>query len=242
MEVDCLAGAASTINALKEAFNCGEDPIDSSTDIHAVCDLVKSWFRVLPEPLFLSNDYHLAIDAMQLENLDDRLTSTRNVVQGLPQPNFDLLKRVAEHLNRFADFEEKNQMSAEGLAIVFSPNLLRAPQEKFAMNLANMAHTHKLVKTLTTHFHVIFDEGDVEADGEPEEKNDEVEEAGMEEMEAEADTEGPFRSDSPTHLEDVAEDDAENDEEEDLPPTITAEQLDQSPLDFNTLSYTLPST
>ncbi|KAF7363094.1 Rho GTPase activating protein 22 [Mycena venus] len=235
-----LAGAASTITALKEAFNRGEDPIEPSTDIHAVCDLVKSWFRVLPEPLFPSNDYHLAIDAMQLENLDDRLTSTRNVVQGLPRPNFDLLKRVSEHLDRVADFEEKNQMTAEGLAIVFSPNLLRAPQENFAMILANMAHTHKLVKTLITHFHVIFDEGDVEADGEPEENDEDEEE---EAVDAEADAEEPFRSDSPTHLEDVAEDDAENDDddEEDLPPTITAE-LDQSPLDFSTLSYTLPST
>jgi hypothetical protein len=63
--VDRLAGAASTIAALKETFNRGEDPIDSSTDIHAVCDLVKSWFRVLPEPLFPSADYHLAIEAMR---------------------------------------------------------------------------------------------------------------------------------------------------------------------------------
>ncbi|KAF8179301.1 Rho GTPase activation protein [Mycena galopus ATCC 62051] len=60
-----LAGAASTIAALKEAFNRGEDPIDCSTDIHAVCDLVKSWFRVLPEPLFPSNSYYLAIEAMR---------------------------------------------------------------------------------------------------------------------------------------------------------------------------------
>ncbi|KAF8179401.1 hypothetical protein K438DRAFT_1255719 [Mycena galopus ATCC 62051] len=233
-----LAGAASTIAALKEAFNRGEDPIDSSTDIHAVCDLVKSWFRVLPEPLFPSNSYHLAIEAMQLENLDDRLSSTRNVVQGLPRPNFDLLKRVSEHLDRVADFEDQNQMTDESLAIVFGPNLLRAPQDNFAMILANMAHTHKLVKTLITHFHVVFDEGDVEAEGEGGE-NEELDEGEEQELEQEEDE--IFRSDSPTHLEDVAEDDGENaEEEEDLPPTITAD-LDQSPLDFSTLSYTLPT-
>jgi hypothetical protein len=44
----------------------GEDPIESSTDIHAVCDLVKSWFRVLPEPVFPSTDYHLVIEAMRM--------------------------------------------------------------------------------------------------------------------------------------------------------------------------------
>lgn len=42
-------------------------------------------------------------------------------------------------------------MTAEGLAIVFSPNLLRAPQNDFAMILANMGHTQKLVKSLITH-------------------------------------------------------------------------------------------
>ncbi|KAJ7464127.1 rho GTPase activating protein 22 [Mycena latifolia] len=222
-----LAGAASVITALKDAFNRGEDPIESSTDIHAVCDLVKSWFRVLPEPVFPSADYHLVIEAMQLENLDDRLTSIRNVVQGLPRPNFDLLKRVSEHLDKVADFEEYNQMTAEGLAIVFSPNLLRAPQENFAMILANMGHTHKLVKALITHFHVIFDEGDVEVEGDAEDD------------EEEADDDEPFRLDSPTHLEDVAEDDDEDNFRSDSPPTITA-NLDHSPLDFNTHSYTLP--
>ncbi|KAJ7339081.1 rho GTPase activating protein 22 [Mycena albidolilacea] len=236
-----LAGAASTIIALKEAFNRGEDPIDSSTDIHAVCDLVKSWFRVLPEPLFPSDAYHAAVAAMKLENLDERLTSTRNVVQRLPRPNFDLLKRVTEHLDRVADFEEVNQMHAEGLAIVFSPNLLRAPQENFAMILTNMAHTHRLVKTLITHFPVIFDEsdvGDLEENEEPEEE---------EEVEVEVEAEEPFRSDSPTHLEEVAEDDGENDQSEeeedeqpDLPPTITA-TVDHSPLDFSTFTYTLPT-
>lgn len=38
----------------------------------------------------------------EMENLDDRLTSIRNVVQGLPRPNFDLLKRVSEHLDKYA--------------------------------------------------------------------------------------------------------------------------------------------
>jgi hypothetical protein len=73
-------------------------------------------------------------------------------------------------------------MTAEALAIVFSPNLLRAPKNDFVMILANMGHTHKLVKALITHvshqvilcvcstryhlpqFHVIFDDSDPEAE------------------------------------------------------------------------------
>jgi hypothetical protein len=42
-------------------------------------------------------------------------------------------------------------MTAEALAIVFSPNLLRAPQNDFSLIIANMGSTHKLVKALITH-------------------------------------------------------------------------------------------
>ncbi len=42
-------------------------------------------------------------------------------------------------------------MTAEALAIVFSPNLLRAPQNDFVTILNNMGQSHKLVKALITH-------------------------------------------------------------------------------------------
>ncbi|KAG5644301.1 hypothetical protein DXG03_008719 [Asterophora parasitica] len=167
-----IAGAVSEINALKDAFNRGESPITSTTDIHAVCDLVKSWLRVLPEPVFPSSSYFRIIQAMQMENLDARLANIRSVVQSLPPANLHLLRRVSEHLDRVTDYEEQNHMTAEALAIVFSPNLLRSPQNDFSLILANMAHTHKLVKALITHFHVIFDEVDQEVEVPSEEEYD----------------------------------------------------------------------
>jgi len=96
----------------------GKYPIEPSTDIHAVCDLVKSWFRVLPEPVFPASSYFEIIEAMstlfllsipnpfnrilfvELESFDQRLDRVRGIVQQLPQANFDLLKRVAKHLDR----------------------------------------------------------------------------------------------------------------------------------------------
>ncbi|OAX35708.1 hypothetical protein K503DRAFT_868067 [Rhizopogon vinicolor AM-OR11-026] len=177
-----IAGATSEVNTIRDAFNRGESRITPDTDIHAVCDLVKSWFRLLPEPVFPSSSYFSVIEAMKLENLNSRLSCIRSVVHGLPQANFDLLKRVAEHLDRVTDYEEHNQMTAEALAIVFSPNLLRAPQNDFALILSNMGHTHKLVKALITHFHVIFDD-ELEADHDVE--DDEMEEPILEEDEEE---------------------------------------------------------
>lgn len=51
--------------------------------------------------------------------------------------------------SRVADYEEYNQMTAEALAIVFSPNLLRTAD--FGLLLSNMGHSNKLVKALITH-------------------------------------------------------------------------------------------
>ncbi|EAU92027.2 rho GTPase activating protein 22 [Coprinopsis cinerea okayama7 len=182
-----IAGAALEIGALKEAYNRGESPIKESTDIHAVCDIIKSWFRVLPEPIFPAASYYEVMQAMRIENLDERLLAIRNAVQGLPQANFDLLRRVAEHLDRVTDYEEHNHMTADALAIVFSPNLLRAPQNNFAMILNNMGLSHRLVKAFITHFHAIFDEtdgdGEVHSDDEYDAPIPEEDEEGLEDEE-----------------------------------------------------------
>ena len=61
---DRIAGATTEINALKDAYNKGEYPIRERTDVHALCDLVKSWFRVLPEPVFPPSSYHDVMEAM----------------------------------------------------------------------------------------------------------------------------------------------------------------------------------
>lgn len=39
-------------------------PIAESSDIYAIGDLVKSWFRLLPEPVFPSSAYFAIIEAI----------------------------------------------------------------------------------------------------------------------------------------------------------------------------------
>jgi len=63
--IDRIAGATTEINALKDAYNRGEFPLRPFTDIHAICDLVKSWFRVLPEPVFPPDSYRDVMEAMR---------------------------------------------------------------------------------------------------------------------------------------------------------------------------------
>ncbi|KAI0046467.1 hypothetical protein FA95DRAFT_1606903 [Auriscalpium vulgare] len=182
-----IAGATTEVSSLKDALNRGIWPITPTTDIYAICDLVKSWFRVLPECAFPAFSYFDIINAMKIEDFNTRMDRVRTIIHALPRHNFDLVKRVVEHLDKVTDYEEQNHMTADALAIVFSPNLLRAPNNDFLMIMANMQFTNRLVKGLVTHFHTVFDEVDHDADNDLEE-DDEFDEPIPEEDEAELDS------------------------------------------------------
>lgn len=85
-----------------------------------MCDLIKSWFRVLPGGMFPA-PHHIKIMDVAGEllglvrlfgpfqtsgpgnddtDLDSRLANVRSVVHELPRANFDLLKRLIEHLDK----------------------------------------------------------------------------------------------------------------------------------------------
>ncbi|KZT03884.1 uncharacterized protein LAESUDRAFT_728564 [Laetiporus sulphureus 93-53] len=183
-----IAGAHSEVNAYKDALNRGEWPITSSTDIHAVCDLIKSWFRVLPGGIFPSPSYNEILEAAARDGVDlpERLSGVRKAVHALPGSQFDLLKRIVEHLDKVTDYEENNQMTAESLATVFSPNLLRSPNNDISLFFANMSAGHRVTKLLIAHYHTIFDdEQEQEVDLERDQDEYELEEPIPEEDEDE---------------------------------------------------------
>ncbi|TBU46639.1 hypothetical protein BD309DRAFT_888031 [Dichomitus squalens] len=154
-----IAGAHSEVNSLRDALNRGEWPISEITDIHAVCDLIKSWFRVLPGGLFPSELYGQILGASGREDvdLDTKVSNVRDVVRKLPAANFDLLKRIVEHLEKVTDYEDSNQMTAESLSTVFAPNLLRSTNNDVGNFFSNMAACHRVTKILISHYHSIFD-------------------------------------------------------------------------------------
>lgn len=62
---DRIAGATSEIKALKDAYNKGLSPILPTTDIHAIADLLKSWFRLLPEQFIPPKQYRQILEAIR---------------------------------------------------------------------------------------------------------------------------------------------------------------------------------
>ncbi|KAI1790396.1 hypothetical protein LXA43DRAFT_891223 [Ganoderma leucocontextum] len=183
-----IAGAHSEVNALRDALNRGEWPISEITDIHAVCDLIKSWFRVLPGGLFPSELYGQILGVSGREDVDfeTKVSNVRDIVHALPAANFDILKRIIEHLEKVTDYEEGNQMTAESLSTVFAPNLLRSTNSDVGNFFSNMAACHRVTKILISHFHSIFDS---DAEREQEAEVEEPEEMELEEPIPEEDEE-----------------------------------------------------
>jgi len=138
--------------------------------------LIKSWFRVLPGGMFPAPAHVKIMDVAANEetDLDSRLANMRAVIHELPRMHFDLLKRLVEHLDKVTDFEENNQMTADSLATVFSPNLIRSAEDDVNFFFANMSKAHKATKMLISHAHIIFNdvEPDLDADHEAESEDE----------------------------------------------------------------------
>jgi len=168
-----IAGSILEINGIKDALNHGRTPIDNTTDIYAICDVIKSFFRTLPEPVIPPTTYFTFIDSAKIEQLEPRLAKIKQLIRELPASNFDLLKRLFEHLDKITDYEELNQMTSHSLSIVIGPNILRAPRDDFAVTMSNMGHAHSVVRAMISHCHVLFGDADIEAEYEDGDNYDE---------------------------------------------------------------------
>ncbi|KAG9036552.1 rho GTPase-activating protein [Tulasnella sp. JGI-2019a] len=163
-----IAGSKTVCNALRDDFNRG-GPIDMSLegnypDIHVVGDVIRQWFRELPETIFTTALYDNFLDAIKIRDYEERKTQLRTLIWQLPSANFDVLQALFEHLDHVVDFEEHNHMSPDALAVVFNPSLCKTALSAFG----NMQFTLALVKNCIIHYHYLFSQQEPEADGDME--------------------------------------------------------------------------
>ncbi|XP_066536632.1 unconventional myosin-IXb isoform X2 [Hoplias malabaricus] len=95
--------------------------------IHTVTGLIKCWLRELPDPLMTFSLYNDFLYAVDLPEKSECLRAIYRKVEELPAPNYNTLERLIFHLVRVAKEEAHNRMSANSLAIVFAPCVLRCP-------------------------------------------------------------------------------------------------------------------
>ncbi|KAF9551462.1 hypothetical protein EC957_008131 [Mortierella hygrophila] len=216
-----VPGAVSAINRLRLNFNSGSQDVnldsDEWKDINVIAGALKQFLRELPEAVMTSALYDSLIAASALGDYDERLLTMKDLIRTLPSPNYILLKRIVEHLERVTDYEEINHMYATNLAIVFGPTLLRpggSSANSFATSMKNLGHQQNIVRNLILQYHWLFDvEGEEEevaaADVEGEDEVVDGVAADGTQSADEEDEENEF----PEILEDSDEDEYEEEEE-----------------------------
>ncbi|CBJ29572.1 similar to Rho GTPase activating protein 24 [Ectocarpus siliculosus] len=146
-----LAGDGMDCADLRDALDNGKqvcwdpiDPIDeaegstgatdcassSLMDVNMVAQLLKAFFRELPEPLVPFSAYSKVIAIAKAAGVADArwVQAMKSILWGIPIANYNCLRFLFEFLREVAMHSSTNRMTSENLAIVWAPNLLR-PQD-----------------------------------------------------------------------------------------------------------------
>uniref|UniRef100_A0A1A8HQX1 Myosin IXa-like 1 n=1 Tax=Nothobranchius kuhntae TaxID=321403 RepID=A0A1A8HQX1_NOTKU len=121
-------GAANKIKELKLALDTDVENMNlDDYNIHVIASVFKQWLRDLPSPLMTFELYEEFIRAMGLQDQKEKIRGVYSVIDQLSRTHLNTLERLIFHLVRISLQEETNRMSANALAIVFAPCILRCP-------------------------------------------------------------------------------------------------------------------
>ncbi|KRY12040.1 SLIT-ROBO Rho GTPase-activating protein 1 [Trichinella patagoniensis] len=152
-----VSGSQIEINAFKDAFERGEDPLSDVTDasdVNSVAGVLKLYFRELREPLFPFFMFDQFVECACLESREEFIKKLRELVQTLPRPVFVVMRYLFAFLNHLSEFSDENMMDPYNLAICFGPTLLPIPESKDQVFYHN--HVNELMRNLIVFHDSIF--------------------------------------------------------------------------------------
>ncbi|XP_036448910.1 T cell activation RhoGTPase activating protein a [Colossoma macropomum] len=132
------AGNAKRLKEIKEQLNSGAEVDLKDEPVILLADLLKDFLRHLPDSLLIVEQYKAWMAAMERQDVHDRCTELRMVINKLPEPNIQLLKHLIAVLYRISLKAEINKMDSSNLAVCVSPNLLQADRVEVVKNVSNL--------------------------------------------------------------------------------------------------------
>lgn len=142
-----MAFSLVQVRAVKTHMERDPDNIDfTNTPVHVLATILKFFLRELPEPLLTYECYDALLHATMLQDEEDQLQTIFSIIKGIPKLNFDLLERLVFHMVRVAQHEEHNRMSANALAIVFAPCILRSQRSQTVQDSLNDVAKQTMVR------------------------------------------------------------------------------------------------
>ena len=141
-----LAPDAGKCDALKEALNTDGTALErlgAETDAHVLANLIKIWFRMLPERLLgrIGMEQIAACESGQ---------QCMDIMQRLPTLQKGIFLWLLEMMADVAEHGETNRMSERAIAIVVAPNLYEPPDpEECADPMKVLTYTQGMAKFVT---------------------------------------------------------------------------------------------
>ncbi|KAF4081495.1 hypothetical protein AMELA_G00161930 [Ameiurus melas] len=122
------SGSTNKIKELKMGLDTDADVVNlDDYNIHVIASVLKQWLRDLPNPLMTFELYDEFLRATGLQDKKELVKGVYTVIDQLSRTYLSTLERLIFHLVRISLQEETNRMSANALAIVFAPCILRCP-------------------------------------------------------------------------------------------------------------------
>ncbi|XP_029008441.1 unconventional myosin-IXAb-like isoform X5 [Betta splendens] len=122
------SGSTNKIKELRQGLDTDVSSVNlDDYNIHVIASVLKQWLRDLPSPLMTFELYEEFLRAMGQPDKREVIRGVYSVIDQLSRTHLSTLERLIFHLVRIALQEETNRMSANALAIVFAPCVLRCP-------------------------------------------------------------------------------------------------------------------
>ncbi|XP_066491078.1 unconventional myosin-IXa isoform X1 [Tiliqua scincoides] len=122
------SGSTNKIKELRQGLDTDIESVNlDDYNIHVIASVFKQWLRDLPNPLMTFELYEEFLRAMGLQERKEAIRGVYSIIDQLSRTHLNTLERLIFHLVRIALQEETNRMSANALAIVFAPCILRCP-------------------------------------------------------------------------------------------------------------------
>ncbi|XP_051808577.1 unconventional myosin-IXAa-like isoform X2 [Acanthochromis polyacanthus] len=122
------SGSTNKIKELRQGLDTDVSSVNlDDYNIHVIASVLKQWLRDLPSPLMTFELYEEFLRAMGQPDKREVIRGVYSVIDQLSRTHLNTLERLIFHLVRIALQEETNRMSANALAIVFAPCILRCP-------------------------------------------------------------------------------------------------------------------
>lgn len=156
-----VAGGASKVRLLKTSFDaCGTSPPTlECQDPHIFACALKSYLRDLPDPLMTHALYDDWMEATRKQSSEARLQALKDVVNKLPQANFDNLRYLIKFFSELSRNQEVNKMTPQNIAIVIAPNLIWSHTNEtieMGMNMTAANTYSSIVDSLVNHVEWFF--------------------------------------------------------------------------------------